>query len=169
MNYNKIDIFEERKMLLNDIRFEIQEVLFRFMRALDNKDWGGALDCLFDPIYCDYSSFRSEEPGQISRDNYIAKRKEALTELKTQHNLFNLLIQYLDESAEVRCNYVIYRFHPVFAGGRAHFFHSYGHYKFALKHEKNHWKISAITQILLTNDGNPELHEATRGKSGTKP
>lgn len=143
---------------------EIQETLFRFMRSFDTKDWNEMSDCLADEIYCDYFSFLGEEPATIKRNDYINKRKVVLGELKTQHNLTNLSIVYTNDVAEVNCNFIIYRFHREFSGSKDQFFHSYGTYLFKLKRDINHWKINSITQALLVNDGNPQLHEAMRNK-----
>ncbi len=144
--------------------FEIQEVLFRFMRAFDNKDWDDLSRCLFEDIHCDYSSFRDERPCQMSQKEYIAQRKQAHSNLKMQHNLSNISVGLQNDLAEARCNYAIYRFHPEFKGSREHYFHSYGQYFFVLKQDKCNWKIAAITQELLINDGNPELHLGARQK-----
>jgi len=142
--------------------FAIQEVLFRFMRAFDNKEWNDLHEYLLETIHCDYSSFRAEKPAEIERNAYIAKRKSDLSELKTQHNLSNLSININGKLAEVKCNFAIYRFHPAFQGSKEHCFHSYGQYQFGLHEEDSGWKISSITQKLLINDGNPELHGVTR-------
>ena len=150
--------------LFNNSYFDIQEVLFRFMRAFDTKEWDSINDCLAETISYDYSSFRGEKPGRMLRTEYIAKRKADLANLLTQHNLCNLSFNCSKETAEVTCNYTIYRFHPEFMGAKEHYFHSYGQYLFTLERDGSHWKISAITQKLLINDGNPELHGATRRK-----
>jgi 3-phenylpropionate/cinnamic acid dioxygenase small subunit len=148
--------------MLEAVQFEIQEVLFGFMRALDNKDWEKVLDYLLNSVYTDYSSFRPESPGFITKSDYVASRQQAHGELKIQHNLFNLLITPAQDLAEVICNYAIFRFHPQFNGAKKDFFHSYGNYKFELRRERDVWKIASIVQNLLVNDGNPELHGALR-------
>ena len=38
-------------------RFAVLELLFRFMRTFDEKDWTGMETCLAPKVYCDYSSF----------------------------------------------------------------------------------------------------------------
>ena len=146
----------------NTVILEVQEVLFRFMRAFDNKDWDDLSKCLFEDIYCDYSGFRDESPCHISQKEYIVKRKQAHSHLKMQHNLSNVSVRLQDGLAEVRCNYAIYRFHPEFKGSREHYFHSYGQYLFVLKQDTGNWKIASITQKPLINDGNPELHVGAR-------
>lgn len=134
------------------------------MRAFDDKNWDDLYECLVENIRCDYSSFRAEKPGEIARHTYIAKRKTDLSLLKTQHNLSNVSIDINGKLAEVKCNFAIYRFHPEFNGSKEHYFHSYRQYEFELHEEDNGWKISVITQKLLVNDGNPELHGATSRK-----
>lgn len=143
-------------------QFEIQETLFRFMRAFDNKDWQDMHNCLDETIYCDYSTFRKEKPGEVTRDKFIALREKALADLKTQHNLTNLSFTLFEKRAEVLCNYAIYRFHPDFSGSQEHFFHSYGQYHFGLVRNDGDWRIATIVQTLLISDGNEKLHGALK-------
>ncbi len=139
--------------------FAIQQTLFRFMQTFDSKNWKQMRECLCETIVCDYASFRGEKPGSLKADEYVAKRKAALTNLKTQHNLSNIVVEVEADTIEVSCNYAIYRFHPEISSD---YFHSYGRYIFTLKQEASHWKISAITQLLLTSEGNPGLHKGVK-------
>lgn len=145
-------------MVLDQQRHEIQELLFRFMRSFDEKDWAAMKDCLADEIDCDYSSFRGTPPGRISRDQYVSQRRDALPTLKTQHNISNISLLSATDSIHVKCNFIILRFHPDFQGEKDQYFHSYGSYQFILSRKNRELKISAITQHLLTNEGNPKLH-----------
>ncbi len=90
---------------------QIEKTLFRFMRAFDKQDWDALSDCLCDEIFCDYSSFRGISPGTFTKQQYVAERSNAFTRLKTQHNLFNIIVDIQAESARAQCNYVIYPFH----------------------------------------------------------
>jgi hypothetical protein len=56
----------------------------------------------------------------------------------------------------------IYRFLLEYKGAAGQYFHSWGQYEFTLKQIAKHWKIAAITQNLLANEGNPEIHGALR-------
>ncbi|MGH7879121.1 MAG: nuclear transport factor 2 family protein [Candidatus Binataceae bacterium] len=143
-------------------RLEIQELLFRFMRSFDEKDWDGMRSCLSEAVDCDYSSFRGTPPGTLTRDEYVDQRKAALSLLKTQHNLSTISIVASAAQAEAACNYAILRFHPEFDGSRNRYLHSYGQYRFAIVRSGEAWSISSIEQILLMSEGNPDLHSGIR-------
>jgi hypothetical protein len=137
---------------------KIGELLFRFMRAFDENAWDAMSESLIETIRCDYSSFRGTPPSEIARGDYIDQRRTALTSLRTQHNLSNLSISGSANEAEVKCNYAILRFGPDFDGSPDQYFHSYGQYRFTVVRIGRVWKIASITQLLLTNEGNPALH-----------
>jgi 3-phenylpropionate/cinnamic acid dioxygenase small subunit len=143
-------------------RLEIQDLLFRFMRSFDEKDWDGMRSCLGETVDCDYSSFRGTPPSTITRDEYVDQRKATLLFLKTQHNLSNISIIAAATQAEARCNYAILRFHPEFDGSRDRYFHSYGQYRFTVVRSGGPWSISSILQILLMSEGNSNLHGALK-------
>jgi hypothetical protein len=151
-------------------RASINDLLARFFQAFDDKNWPMMRDCLCDDVFTDYSSFRDEPASTISADQYVEQRRLALQALDMQHNFLNLRVE-LDTaagSATARCNYVIHRFYPSFDGINDHYFHSYGHYFFAFASRTGTWKISRITQTLLRNHGNREIHGATRTGNNTK-
>jgi hypothetical protein len=139
-------------------RFAVLELIFRFMRTFDEKDWTGMKACLTPKVYCDYSSFRGEPPARISREDYCAKRRAALSALLTQHNLSNITMTSLTKSIEVDCNFSILRFKPSSPGAKEDHFHSYGRYQLTVVQKGSIWRITSITQHLLRNDGNPRLH-----------
>jgi hypothetical protein len=149
---------EKKLTLTPEIRSGVLELLFHFMRTFDEKDWAGMGACLTQSIDCDYSSFRGSQPGKMTREQYVAQRKAALSILKTQHNLSNATLALKGKSIEVECNFTILRFHPDFNGSKKHYLHSYGRYRFLVVRRGPVWHISAITQLLLVNDGNPKLH-----------
>jgi 3-phenylpropionate/cinnamic acid dioxygenase small subunit len=143
-------------------RIEIEELLFRFMRAFDDKEWDTMSGCLTEMIRCDYSSFRGTAASDIARGDYVDQRRTVLTSLRTQHNLSNLSISGSANQAEVKCSYVILRFGPAFENSADQYFHSYGQYRFTVVRIGEAWKIASITQLLLTNEGNPALHGGLR-------
>jgi hypothetical protein len=59
----------------------------------------------------------------------------------------------------------VLRYHSSFDGVNDQYFHSYGHYIFACAIVGGAWKIARIVQHLLRNEGNPEIHGATRTRS----
>jgi hypothetical protein len=152
-------------------KLAISDLLSRFFQSFDDHDWSMMRSCLCDEVHTDYSSFRNVPASTITGDHYVEQRRVALHTLDMQHNFLNLRIVLQDETksaAEARCNYIIHRFHPTFDGTNDHFFHSYGNYVFELLKVDNEissnaeWRIAKITQNLLRNYGNREIHGATR-------
>ena len=153
--------------MIDDDR-QIENLLARFFQSFDEKNWTLMRSCLAERVFTDYSSFRKVAPAEITADRYVEQRRAALHALDMQHNYLNLLLDIDGDRASARCNYIIHRFHPDFDGAADGFFHSYGHYRFAFQRTMGDWKIIAITQHLLRNSGNPELHGATRKVANTR-
>ena len=151
-------------------KLSINDLLTRFFQAFDDKNWSMMRGCLCDEVFTDYSSFRDEAASTISADRYVEQRRIALQALDMQHNFLNLRVEVdaAAETATARCNYIIHRFHPSFDGINDHYFHSYGHYLFAFTNLSGTWKISRITQNLLRNHGNREIHGATRTQNNIR-
>lgn len=117
--------------------------------------------CLSETVDCDYSSFCGAPPSTLSRDTFVNQRREALSLLKTRHNLSNILITASGTGIEASCNYAILRFHESFDGSREKFlkfFHSYSQCHFTFVWSGEVWSISWIKQVVLMNDGNSALH-----------
>ena len=146
----------------------LNDLLCRFFRSFDEKDWKMMRSCLGDTVWTDYFSFRGAPPGEISGDRYVAQREAALSALAMQHNFLNLRVEIGDASARGWCNYIIHRFHPDFDGWNDGFFHSYGRYEFGFLQADGMWRISAIRQILLRNHGDPEIHGVARQVDNTR-
>ncbi len=145
---------------------QVVELICRFQRAFDQHDWAALRDCLDDEVFTDYSSFRGTDPATVQADEYVRLRQQALSDLLMQHNHSNLLVtSHSHDRATVSCNYQIYRFER--AGDRR--FHSFGTYDFGLVQRSDGWRISAITQRLLKNEGSPLIHGALGPASENGP
>jgi len=144
----------------------INDLLCRFQQSFDEKDWDMMRDCLADRLYTDYSSFRDVLAAEMDGDRYVAQRKAALGHLAMQHNFLNLRVTVIGAAARARCNYVIHRF--LLNGGPDDYFHSYGTYHFGFERAGGSWVINHITQTLLKNIGDPEIHGATRTENNTR-
>jgi SnoaL-like domain len=155
----------------DSVRHEIaiNDLLTRFFRAFDEKDWSTLRDCLCDRVFTDYSSFRGEPASTISGDEYVEQRRVALEELDTEHDFLDLSVESGADAewATARCDYVVLRFHSSFDGANDQYFHSYGRYRFGCAKIGGAWKIARITQSLLRNEGNREIHGATRTRNGS--
>jgi SnoaL-like domain len=144
----------------------VSDLLACFFQAFDDRNWPMLRDCLCDEVFTDYSSFRGLPAATISRDRYVEQRRTALQALAMQHNFLNLRVE-VDaggETATARCNFIIHRFHPSFDGINGQYFHSYGRYVFQCDGAGGSWRIAGITQIVLGNHGNSEIHAGTRAE-----
>ena len=137
----------------------ISELISQFQRAFDQHDWSALRACLDDEIFVDYSSFRGSDASEVRAEDYVDLRKNALGDLVMQHNHSNLTLSVESPNrASASCNYQIYRFER----DTDRFFHSWGTYDFGLVRHPEGWKICAITQHLLRNEGEPSIHGALR-------
>ncbi len=135
----------------------VSDLICRFQEAFDHHDWDALTSCLDDELFIDYSSFRGTDPEWISADGYVNLRRQALSDLAMQHNHSNLKVSLQsNERAAASCNYQIYRFER---DGERHF-HSFGTYEFGLLLRHSQWKICAIKQNLIKNEGDPSIHGA---------
>lgn len=76
-------------------RSDIQDVVVRFASALDMQDWALCRSCFADYVEQDYSDFRGEPPSTMSADDFVAQRREALSDIKTHHLSANQLSRSL--------------------------------------------------------------------------
>jgi hypothetical protein len=139
-------------------RQESHDLVCRFMQAFDDRDWGLLRACLADSVFCDYSSLRGTPPGEEDADAYVARRRQALGALAMQHSFSNLQVELHPGGASGRCNFIILRFAADFDGTPNSFFHSCGHYRFDFSRGPDGFRIRGITQVVLRNHGNPEIH-----------
>lgn len=139
-------------------RLAIHDCLCNFQSAFDLLDWQLMEQCLWPELHVDYSSFRNDPPRLMTRSEYIALRKAALSELTMLHSFTNLFVTLNLDQASARCNYIILRFRTDVCTSDVDFFHSYGRYFFDLKKDEGEWRICGIKQQLVANYGNLELH-----------
>lgn len=146
---------------MNNEQFQIQNLLFKFMRSFDEKNFEIMRNCLSEELSLDYSSFRKNYPTKQMSREYCDKRKESLQNLITQHNLSNIIIEEQEnrESFKVYCNFIIYRFADSFPNDKKSFFHSYGQYEFKLRQNSNKFEIYSITQKVLMSEGDKSIHK----------
>jgi len=147
-----------------DQRNALHDLICKFQLAFDLHDWDLLASCLHHEVYTDYSSFRATQPGMQTREEYVALRRQALSNLSMQHNFLNLRIELAADAATGYCNYAIHRF-EVRAGAAQDFFHSFGRYVFNFVRADGEWAISGIKQDLTANVGNPELHTGSAAHS----
>jgi hypothetical protein len=141
-------------------REEIENTLNRFMNSFDLKDWALMVNLLEPIIQVDYSDLRGGPATEITAAEYANARAEALQHLSTQHLLTNCDIATSDRAASVDATCMIYR-----SDGAKHF-NSHAFYTFSLVLRDSSWKISAIKQRILWNEGDPSIHKSVKNTKG---
>src|SRR5689334_255815 len=137
--------------------FDIQALMARFANSFDLKDWDGLQACLTEQLYTDYSDLRGTPPETVPAVDYVQARRESLQNLKTHHLSGNLEIQYDDPfNATCRVSTVIWRKSDDGA------FDTHCVYTFKVTKVKYDWKISAITQKILWNEGEASIHSGAK-------
>ena len=135
---------------------QVANTLNRFMNCFDLKDWGQMAQLLEDRIQIDYADLRGGAPGEVPADEYVRKRSDALQSLSTHHQLTNLDIAVSDDTASAAASSMIHRRQ----GGK--FFNSHAFYRFRLRLSGGAWRICAISQRILWNEGDPGIHAGAR-------
>lgn len=138
--------------LRNTDGIAIKSVISRFMNSFDLKDWAGMAALLHDTLQLDYTDLRGEAPKEVSSAEYVASRKEALESLLTHHLISNFDVTLENNLATVTASCLIYRKRG------EDVFNSHALYTFGLVSSTGGWKISDITQRILWNEGEPNLH-----------
>jgi len=138
-------------------RFKIQEVLARFANSFDRKDWSGLESCFTESLYTDYSDLRGTAPETIKASEYVAARRAALDHLKLHHLVSNYEFDFLSaDRATCRASMIVWR------NSDEEEFTSHCVYEFQLTKQEVNWKINAITQKILWNEGNPSIHKGAK-------
>ena len=146
------------KLQLLEDRAEISDVVLRFARAFDTKDWDSLRACFTDEIETDYSDVRDEPPTIVNADDYVASRRSSLSDVKTQHISSNHLIAVDGDEAICISNAVIYR--SLLDSDER--YDTHGCYSHTLRKTPQGWKISKIKQTVYWNVGNPLVHGKNR-------
>ena len=138
---------------------DIANIIARFANSFDEKDWNAMASVLADQIEVDYTDLRGTK-GIIARDEYVSRRKEALSELHTHHLLTNLEISENAGNARCKATGVIYRVR----GER--FYNSHVVYDFELARRGSVVEITRIKQTVLWHEGDPNIHKGAKTNRG---
>lgn len=148
-------------------RRAVVAVIRRLARALDAQDWAAARACLAAEVDTDYASFRGTPPARLTADEFVELRRVGLAGLVTRHLTTGHVVELAGDRAVCRCEFVIRR-RPADRADRR-FLHSYGSYRYVLRHATGGWQIAGITQLVERSEGHRELHGALRGTSTASP
>jgi SnoaL-like domain len=140
-----------------DDKISIQELIAGFATSFDVKDWDGLEACLTESIFTDYSDLRGTPPQTVTASEYVYQRRESLHHLKLHHLVGNYEVDFTDSNtATCRASMIVWR------KSDEEEFTSHCVYTFQLVKQESDWKISAITQKVLWNEGTSSIHKGAK-------
>jgi 3-phenylpropionate/cinnamic acid dioxygenase small subunit len=121
-------------------KIEIKELLYRYARACDTKDWA-LLTSVFTPdAYLDYTSARCPAGP---RDEIVGWLEQALTPVPmTQHFVTNIEIDLDGDRAKVRAMF----YNPMHLPGMAEMSYCGGNYHHDVVRTPNGWKSERLVE-----------------------
>lgn len=151
---------------LSDINWMIQrtkiiDTIVGVANAIDDKNWQKLRSHLANEIHIDYFEFRGEPPRQITAEEYIQQRVNALTGLQILHISTNHEVTITGNYAECKSAYRIYRLNPNRESGKNRL-DTAGNYIHQLTQIDGYWRITAIKQTVVVIAGNHQVHGALR-------
>ncbi|MET0727801.1 MAG: nuclear transport factor 2 family protein [Acidimicrobiales bacterium] len=121
-------------------KLEISELLYRYARAVDTKDWALLTSVFTADAHLDYSSV-GYPPG--SRDEVVALLSGALTPVPmTQHFITNIEIDLEGDRATVRAMF----YNPMLLPGMAEMSYCGGTYTHEVVHTAEGWKSERLVE-----------------------
>lgn len=149
--------FDDFKIKLDEITKEdVIDLVIRFNKTFDSKDWGLMSDCLGEKLELDYMSLRGRPKRKSKSEKYISDRKKGMRGLKTIHKTKNHELSKDGSEIRCECDFEIERYE--IEGDD--FFHSYGQYNFGVNLIDSNLKIVKIKQVIDRNEGNRKIHGA---------
>ena len=95
-------------------------------------------------------------PTEVTAEDYVRARSDALQALSTHHQLTNLVIDVSEGSASAEASCMIHRR----KGDKR--FDSHAFYRFRLGSSNGVWRISEISQRILWNEGDATIHKGVK-------
>ena len=146
-------------MNLLSARIEVEETVDQLGLHLDAKEWPELEEVLAGTVELDYRSLFGEMET-LPRSEVIARWKNSLSPLRTQHIITNLHITIKpDNSAECAANVIAT--HVRQSGGDNSMWTIGGRYDFHLAQENGRWRIYAIKLTTIWTTGNPNILNQT--------
>jgi len=134
-------------------RFEIEELRYRFGRALDDRDWALFTSLFTDQVDADYSAF-GVAAARMPRSSVVDLMKHSFrrNEMKSQQTYSNFEIAIKGDEASA-VSYLVGRHHiPGFAGGED--FTLRARYYDRLVRTSAGWKFAGVRLSVLFTEGN---------------
>ncbi len=134
-------------------RFQIEELRYRFGRALDDRDWPMFASLFTDHVDADYSAF-GVPAGRVPRSSVVDLMKHSFRrdEMKSQQIYANFEIAIKGDEATAVSSLVGRHHIPGFAGGEDFTLHARYHDR--LVRTSAGWKIAGLRLVVLFTEGN---------------
>ena len=132
----------------------LTELVQRFARAIDARDWEAFRECLDDTVSVQLdSSIGGSDPAPMPAAERVAKAREFFDPLEATHHHVTVCTVTLDgDSAEVTSNFRAGHFKRHLIGAAT--FDQVGHYVHRCRRSGDTWVIAGWTQSIAYSQGN---------------
>lgn len=139
-----------------DERLDVIEVLHRFARGLDTRDFTLYRSVFADEIELDYSSYRPENIGRWRADEWVARAARLFPGFHaTMHAISNATAGVDGDTAELTAN--VQAHHVVVVDGATRSYVIAGSYRDRLARSNNGWLITHKSLEVWWTDGDPSV------------
>jgi hypothetical protein len=131
----------------------VREVISRYGRSIDDRDWAGSGSILADTVELDFTSLRGGQLETLTRTELVGRWRDMSERLDaTQHLIAGILATIDGESATAVASVVaVYRRANATGGS---LWTVGGTYRFTLRHVAQHWLIGDLSLLVAWVDGN---------------
>lgn len=150
---------------MRDERLDVIDVLHRFARGLDTRNFPLYRSVFADEIELDYSSYRAENVGRWRADDWVARAARLFPGFHaTMHSISNPIAVIDGEVAELTA--YVQAHHVVVVDGVTRSYVIAGMYRDRLARTADSWRITHKCLEVWWTDGDPDVmtlaaHRAT--------
>jgi hypothetical protein len=88
-------------------QLELHALVAKFANSFDLKDWQALGECLADSVYVDYSELRGTPAETLTREQFVAPRREGMVNLKTHHLAGNIESKIEGSHADLKVSMMV--------------------------------------------------------------
>jgi 3-phenylpropionate/cinnamic acid dioxygenase small subunit len=144
-------------------RKEVEDLVLRLGRLLDDQDWDGLAAIFDDHVHTDYTSLFGGEPGDVTSADLLAGWRRDLTSLDyAQHVIIGPLAEVDGDRANVTANVQIFAKRADSFGSSL--WNCGGRYEIVARRAGGRWLITSFTLRAFWTDGNINvlMHAVTK-------
>jgi len=152
-------------MTLEEIadRLAVVDVMHRFADGIDRRDWARYRSVFTDEIELDYSSYRAENAGTWTADDWVDKARSLFPGLDaSQHTITNTLVELQGDVARVQAD--VRADHVVVVDGVTSVYTVAGWYEDELVRTHAEWRIRRKVLHMRWSEGDVGVMQVARDR-----